>query len=304
MTAASLRHDAFVYDSDADFAARMVPFLETGLDAGESAVAVTTRANCALLRDALGAASEHVSFVDRDEWYLRPANVIAGYDKTLRESFKRGAPAVRVVGEVRFGTTPREWAEWTAYESILNRAFADQPAWIVCPYDARALDPSVVQGASLTHSHRLADARHESPHYDDPERLVRALTPEPMPLPNLRAVPLDDDAQGFREQLLRELDSAGVPRARRDDLVMAASEVLANARHHGDGPAALRAGVVGERFVCEISDHGPGLDDPLAGYLPPRPDRDDGAGLWVARQLTERLELISSADGLTVRLWV
>jgi hypothetical protein len=46
-----------------------------------------------------------------------------------------------------------------------------------------------------------------------------------------------------------------------------------------------------------------GIDDPLAGFLPPRPGHADGAGLWVARQLTRQLELVSSAQGTTVRLW-
>jgi hypothetical protein len=29
-----------------------------------------------------------------------------------------------------------------------------------------------------------------------------------------------------------------------------------------------------------------------------------GAGLWIARQLTSRLELIPSAEGFTARLWL
>jgi hypothetical protein len=53
----------------------------------------------------------------------------------------------------------------------------------------------------------------------------------------------------------------------------------------------------------EISDHGPGLDDPLAGYLPPHPGHARGAGLWVARQMTRRLAMTSSSRGLTTRLW-
>jgi hypothetical protein len=76
-----------------------------------------------------------------------------------------------VIGEVQFGSTPEEWAEWTAYESILNRAVADQPAWIVCPHDARALPEAVVENASRTHG----------PMHDDPDELVRALTPDPAP---------------------------------------------------------------------------------------------------------------------------
>jgi anti-sigma regulatory factor (Ser/Thr protein kinase) len=84
---------------------------------------------------------------------------------------------------------------------------------------------------------------------------------------------------------------------------MAANEVLVNAWEYADGPDAVRVGLVNGSFVCEISDLGPGLDDPLAGYLPPISEQERGAGLWVARQLVSRVELLSSAHGLTVRLW-
>jgi hypothetical protein len=56
--------------------------------------------------------------------------------------------------------------------------------------------------------------------------------------------------------------------------------------------------------VCEITDAGMGLDDPLAGYLPPKSEDGPGAGLWVARQLTRRVDLLTSPQGLTVRLWL
>jgi anti-sigma regulatory factor (Ser/Thr protein kinase) len=58
------------------------------------------------------------------------------------------------------------------------------------------------------------------------------------------------------------------------------------------------------RFVCEVTDGGPGLDDPFAGYLPRNSRGDRGAGLWVARQLTWRVDLLTSSHGLTVRLWL
>jgi anti-sigma regulatory factor (Ser/Thr protein kinase) len=115
--------------------------------------------------------------------------------------------------------------------------------------------------------------------------------------------PLDDDSLGFRKRLRGELATAGIPSNRADELILAATEVLSNAHRYGDGPTARCVGHIDGRFVCEISDHGPGLDDPLAGYLPPGTGDDTSAGLWVARQLTHRLDLISSADGLTVRLW-
>jgi anti-sigma regulatory factor (Ser/Thr protein kinase) len=300
----TLRHDAFVYESDDVFAARMVPFLTDGLEAGDASVAVTTRANLDLLRNALGDAGEHVSFLDRDEWYSRPAKAIAGYDQTLRLHLGAGAPRVRVVGEVQFGTTPDEWDEWTVYEALVNRAFADCPAWIVCPYDARTLPDAVVLGAAHTHRQVLTDDWHESSHYEDPADVARALTPAPAALPQLRSVPLDINAHSFREVLRREMAADAVPEAQARDMLLAATEVTTNITRHGAEPREMRVGRVGERFVCELSDCGPGLDDPYAGYLPPDTATVGGAGLWVARQVTWRLDLLSSPDGLTVRLWV
>ena len=80
--------------------------------------------------------------------------------------------------------------------------------------------------------------------------------------------------------------------------------MLANAQRHGGETLSVRVGRVGDRFVCEVSDDGPGIDDPLAGFLPPRPGHADGAGLWVARQLTRQLEVVPSSHGASVRLWV
>jgi anti-sigma regulatory factor (Ser/Thr protein kinase) len=300
-----LRHNAFVYDSDDDFVGRMATFLETGLAEGASALAITTRSNCALLRDALGPRSEQVGFLDRDAWYVRPATTIAAYDRTLRDLERGGAPSTRVVAEIQFGPTPVEWGEWTAYEAISNRALAEHPAWIMCPYDARLLPEQVIEGAWRTHPEVLAAGRQSCHLFEDPAHVVRDLTPEHEPLADLRSVAAAADPVVFREQLAAELAAANVPATKALNMLLAANEIVTNAFQHADGPELLRVGLIEGRFVCEITDHGPGFDDPMAGYLPPKPDEHRrGTGLWTARQLTSRLELISSADGLTARLWL
>jgi anti-sigma regulatory factor (Ser/Thr protein kinase) len=205
---------------------------------------------------------------------------------------------------VQFGSTPREWEEWTVYEAILNRALAHHPAWVVCPYDSRTLPAPVVERAAQTHPELLADGWRDSAQYDDPARLAQALAPEPEPVRELQAVPIDANLCTQRDQLAEALTAAGAPPPRVQDMLAAAGEVLANAAHHADGARTIRVGAVGDRFVCEISDSGRGHDDPLAGYLPPGADTTDGAGLWVARQVSSSLDLISSAEGLTVRIWV
>jgi anti-sigma regulatory factor (Ser/Thr protein kinase) len=301
---ARLRHDAFVYDADDAFADGMVPFLQGALDEGDAAVAITTRANIALLQDALGSASDDVSFVDRDEWYTHPARAVAGWDRAVRTLVGSGARLVRAIGEVRFGDTPRDWDRWTAYESVINHALAHHPAWVVCPYDSRALPEPVVEHAARTHPELLADGWQESPAYDEPARVAREFAHAPQPVSGLTALPVPADPGPFRTALAAAMRAADIPADRAANGVVAAEEVLANAGRHGRGARALRVGTVAEQFVCEITDNGYGHDDPLAGYAPPRAGGTGGAGLWVARQLTADVELISSPRGLTVRLWI
>jgi anti-sigma regulatory factor (Ser/Thr protein kinase) len=303
-TGTRLRHDAFVYDSDEQFAVGIAGFLARGLEEDAAAVAVTSRNNCALLREALGDRASSVQFTDRDECYVRPAKALARYDATLRHHLDRGAPSVRVVAEIQFGPTQAEWDEWTAYEAIANRAFADRPAWIVCPYDARVLPDSVIESAWRVHANVIATESQPSALYDEAENIVRALAPKHELLPDLEPLAAAPNAQTFRELLAARLAGAGVLGTRTLDMLVAANEVFANATNHGGGVVAARTGQVDGRFVCEISDAGGGLDDPLAGYLPPKSEHEPGAGLWIARQLLWRVDLNSTPYGLTVRLWL
>jgi anti-sigma regulatory factor (Ser/Thr protein kinase) len=234
---------------------------------------------------------------------LRPAATIAAYHAALGELVRGGAHAIRAVGEVQFGPTVEEWSAWTAYEAILNRALAEHPAWIRCPYDRRVLPEQVIEAASQTHPEIHGAGSQTRASFCDPAELVRSLTPEHEPLTSLHPIAPGDDAVGFRERLASELAAAKVPETKALDMLVAANEIAVNSFEHGGGPTALRVGLVDGRFVCEISDRGPGFDDPLVGYLPPRAGDGRGAGIWTARQLTSRLELIPGADGLTVRLW-
>jgi anti-sigma regulatory factor (Ser/Thr protein kinase) len=301
----SLRHDAFLYDSDGSFVAQMGAHLETGLRAGAHAVAVTTPHNQGLLRESLGADAGNVVFIDREQWYEHPARVLAGFDRVVRDARIAGAPSVYAIGEVRFGTTPREWDRWTAYEATIDRALAHCELEVICPYDERVLPAAVLAGACKTHAHVITHARRPSVDYADAATVVRAHTPDPEPLPQLRALaPPPASTRGLRQLLAAEMAGDGVPDAAARDMLLAAGEVFTNARQHGGGVTSLRVGRVGTHFVCEIADGGAGLDDPLAGYLPPRPAQRSGAGLWVARQATSAVELLrANAGGLTVRLW-
>jgi len=58
------------------------------------------------------------------------------------------------------------------------------------------------------------------------------------------------------------------------------------------------------RFLCQIQDDGPGVADPLAGYVPAAEAMDAGRGLWLARQLVDLIQIVPKSTGTTVRLHV
>src|SRR5207247_2961239 len=62
---------------------------------------------------------------------------------------------------------------------------------------------------------------------------------------------------------------AGLTSEREMDMAMAANEVLTNALRYGRGAVAPWGWPHDGRFLCQIQDDGPGIADPLAGYLPP-----------------------------------
>jgi anti-sigma regulatory factor (Ser/Thr protein kinase) len=56
--------------------------------------------------------------------------------------------------------------------------------------------------------------------------------------------------------------------------------------------------------VCDITDRGTGITDPLAGYAPPDPLQplEGGAGLWLTRRLCHDVTTGRTPTGFTVRL--
>jgi anti-sigma regulatory factor (Ser/Thr protein kinase) len=302
MGSGASHHNLFLYAEDGDLVDHVVPFLTAGLQGHEAVVVVVDPRKRALITEALGALAPRIDWIDRDTYYTRPEDALAGYDAQVRRYLRDGAPHVRVFGELPLCRTPEESDTWILYEALLNPAFAHHPLTIVCGLDSREQPDDVLVGSWETHPKTMNEHWSDNAHFHAPHEVVRARTPEPADVPALTRLPSDGGVRDLRARLLAELSAAEVPDAGAENMLIAAGEVLANAHRHGGGVRDMRVGRAGGRFVCEIADHGPGLDDPLAGYLPPRPGHS--AGLWVARQLTRRLEMRSTERGLTTRLWV
>jgi anti-sigma regulatory factor (Ser/Thr protein kinase) len=297
----ALRHNALVYESQDEYLARAVPFLRAGIEAGEGAVVAHTKPGLAMIREALGPEAAHVTFVDVSAAYTRPARTLAAYHKVYVEQLRK-TPRLRAVADVQFGPDPNEWDRWTGYEAVFNRSFGHLPAWVLCSYDANGTPDPIIEGVWQTHPEVIAgDSWNSSDRYEDPDHLLRRITPAAAPLTGLRPIPFGRDAEELREQLARELAADKIGEAQSLDLLLAATEIANNAMQHGGGIQEVRVGRARGRFVCEIVDRGEGFDDPAAGYLAPR--EGIGAGLWVARQLTWRIEFFHSPTGFTARIW-
>jgi hypothetical protein len=301
-----LAHEALPYASTDELVAAAAPFLREGLRAGEQALIVTGATNLLLLRQVIEPDGLAADFVDARRWHRFPARSLAACDRYIKRHANRGR-RVRVVFEpVWAGRTPLETTEWKRYESVLNVAFARSGAWLLCPYDTTALDPSIVADALRTHPWvRAEGARSPSAEYVDPAAFSAACDAEPLPEPPADAVAVRFDAKrdlsAVRTMVGEAAGAAGLGPRRVPEAVLAVHEIASNAIVHGSGRGLLRTWLAGGELLFQVSGNAP-IRAPFPGHLPPRLDTEGGRGLWLARQLCELLQVRSTPDGSVIRL--
>ena len=284
----------------------LVPWLQEGRVQGNGAVVATTAPHIAQFREALGADGNSVSFLTAEDLYVQPVQTIAAWQRMLADAAAAGVAYTRIVGEVTFGTTPDTQTSWTRYESALNAVFERSPAWIVCPYNSRVLPPDVIDQAPRTHPTVWNSTRRKSDRYEVPARLLREIVEPGRAVTGAPDVELGiDDRMGDVRELVRTAGlRAGLESGRVEELVLAVSELAGNTVRHAGGGGRLALWITSEGIVCEVTDRGGGLHDPLAGLVPPKPSASAGMGLWIARQLSDSFAIGEGDDGTTVRIAV
>lgn len=140
------------------------------------------------------------------------------------------------------------------------------------------------------------------------------MQPPSAPVPDGCDRPLDGDPPGDAEVVAYQADlaavrgfaalwgrRAGLSPARVGDLVLVVGELTANTLAHSGGPGVLRLWVSDSAVVCQVDDGGQ-ITDPQAGTRRPGPAADGGGrGLWVVRQLCDRVEISTGPAGTSVR---
>ncbi|MGW4463919.1 ATP-binding protein [Micromonospora sp. NPDC004704] len=139
---------------------------------------------------------------------------------------------------------------------------------------------------------------------DNSERADSRVTDAPVRVPE--TVALDqtfsvDDLYALRAAVAAHASDLGLPADRVEGLVIVATELATNAVRHGGSTGRLRLWNEDDDLYCEVTDRGPGIADPdVAGIRPVPLTSDGGRGLWIVRQLCNRLYLTSAATGTTV----
>jgi anti-sigma regulatory factor (Ser/Thr protein kinase) len=301
-------HDALLYESPEHLVEVAAPFLLEGLAAGDAAVIATSTATAGLLREAVGR-SRDVHVLDRAEVYRsRTPAAITTFQQLAEDRAAGGGRRVRIVGEVDFGPTERDWLEWQRYEAVVNEALAGWPLWGLCVFDTQRLPDPLL--ATVLHTHPrvvTSRGREDNPLFTEPADYLRALPVPAEPLegttPRLHATRVADFA-GLRRAVATALTGVAAAADVLQDFLLAVDEMTSNALRHGGRPVDLRLWVGPDRLVCTIRDRGAGWDDPFAGYGPAHGDdlSRGGMGLWLARQLCDHVDIRTGTGGASVRL--
>ncbi|MFC3994734.1 anti-sigma factor RsbA family regulatory protein [Nocardiopsis sediminis] len=296
-------HQTCVYGSDEEFLSMALPFIDNGLAADDPVLAATTTANVELLRRALGTRAGRIDYIDSLAFGRRPPERLTAVDRYWRRHAPRTGGRVRIIAEpIWRGRSRREVTAWTCLESTLNVLFGGRDIQVVCPYDSRVVPEPIIADAQRTHPEILVGERTmASGEYVHPT-VFTAKGPEPESL-LVPANPMGGrfdavDLAGVRDEAMSYARRLYVPGARARDLVFAVNEVTTNVILHGAGYGNVWFWTEEDELICEVTDdtvHGPLA--PFEGSPPPLDQR--GRGLWLVRQLCDRVHMASS-DGRTV----
>lgn len=295
------KHDALFYASAYRYCEGVAEFLEHGDYDGPALVAVPPT-NLELLREYLDGDAPNVGFVDMSALGANPSRIIP----TVRAFVDSNADQpVRFVGEpIWAGRTPAELAEATRHEALINLAFADTNAHILCPYDTRRLDAQVLADAERTHPDVITtDGQWSSPHYMDPITFSAGERWPLEPAPAHAETLAFDELIQPREFTQRHAQSVDLDAQRTADLVLAVNEVCVNSIRHADGHGTLRIWPTETSLICEVRDTGT-ITNPLADRRYPHPNQLGGRGFYLTHHLCDLVEIRSTSGSTTVRLHI
>lgn len=307
VTGSAFVHQGCVYAGDDEFLRMAVPFIDEGLRREEPVLVTTTPANLDLVQSALGRHARKVDYAETAFFGRRPPQRVAAFTGYRHRHLRAGR--VRILAEpVWAGRSARQVEAWECMESALNAVLAGTGIHMICPYDARTVEPEIVENARRTHPHMVdgTDVA-ASPGYTEPVAFVRGRT-APLPRRPDDAVTLTftGDLSRMRHAIVMETAMLGLAGERLMIFSAAVGELLtgeagAGREREPERPSIALWARPGE-VVCDIRLPATTSLDPFIGLHPPTLDPRPGDGFWLARQICDHLDVRPAPHGTTIRM--
>jgi hypothetical protein len=299
----SYRHEALLWHGATDFTDSLVPFVDDGLAAHEPVMVAVIPEHLAWLQDVLAHRAEYVEFVDMHELGRNPARIIPAWQHFLDAKARQRSP-IRGIGEPIWpGRRPQELLECQLHEALLNVAIDPEiPFWLICPYDAEALSPDVLDEAQRSHPVILdSDSYHGSSRYEGRAHVESIFTTE---LPELQLQPTvavftENNVNRVGAYVKLKFHVSGLGAKEAGDLAEVIQRLASSSLHRGATWGTVRIFSQPDDLICDVVDDAV-ADDPLIGRRTPRKGEDDS--LWIANQECDLVQVRSSPAGTTVRV--
>ncbi|MEV6874526.1 sensor histidine kinase [Amycolatopsis sp. NPDC051128] len=294
-------HPALFYRDTDEYLAGTVPFIRSGLAAGEPVAVAVPGPNLALLRAELGADADRVRLMDMNTAGRNPGRIIPGVLRAFADTHPE--QPVRIIGEPIWPSrTDDEYPACAQHEALINLAFTGRDVTILCPYDTQNLTPAVLADAEATHPLLIDAAGERSSTAYNPERIIDGYN-QPLPEP-ADATELTVDATNLAQARFLARTHAQQARLSQDqvaDVELVVTELVTNSIDHGGGTGRLRIWTTDGHLVCDVHDQGT-LTDPLAGRHPAKPGQHRQRGLLLVNHMSDLVRLHTGPRSTTIRV--
>lgn len=306
------RHELMLHAGPEQFVRCAVRFAREAIENGDSVIFAFLDPLRSLVQAELGPDVEHVEFPDTQALARNPARIIPAWREWVAQHHDAGR-GICGISQPVITRSPDAIVEYQIHELLLQAAFGPGPQWrMLCPYDTKALPGSLIAKAEEAHGvGPFGDAGSDGVPGAIRERPDAAFTALSAAFGS--ALPELDRAQLLyvREFGLAELGEvreaaqlcAGLlDGGRTADLALVIGELAANSIIHGGGRGTVSLWHDEDDVVCDVRDLGL-VKDPLIGRRRPDTRIPGGAGLWIANQVCDLVQIRSAAEsGTQVRV--
>ena len=290
------RHEALVYRGMPGFLDAVVPFIRDGIDRDQPVMVAVIAPRIDALRAALGVDADRVLFADMAELGGNPARIIPAW-RDFVDTHCGGGEPIRGVGEpVWAGRRHSEIEECQFHEALLNLAVSpDTPLWLLCPYDADALDAGVIDEAHRSHPAIVEHDNYRGSTTYGGAYHVGAVFGRDLPAPaspvrNL--VVTGNDGPQVADWVRRWAEGSGLSAQRAGRLATAVRAITQASVSFPGRSEVLQMWQDGSALICQIhdADH---LQDPMIGRKPAGADTTRGQAVHLANQLCDLVQIRS-----------